>query len=165
MDEVRKTQPQRPALPRPSREEAEQAVRTLIRWAGDDPDREGLLDTPSRVARAYEEWFAGYDTDPGGAPAPHLRGVLAGYDDRDPAGHPVLFALRASHGADRRAGAYRLSPARARGRHLKLARRSTSMPAGCSIQVQPPTANIANTLDRVLNPDGVAVVVEATHAA
>ena len=49
---------------RPTRGEAEQAVRTLIRWAGDDPNREGLEDTPGRVARAYEEWFAGYRDDP-----------------------------------------------------------------------------------------------------
>src|ERR1700726_1414429 len=49
---------------RPSRTEAEAAIRTLIRWAGDDPDREGLRATPARVARAYEEWFAGYNDDP-----------------------------------------------------------------------------------------------------
>src|ERR1700735_314709 len=49
---------------KPSREEAEASVRTLIRWAGDDPDREGLRATPSRVVRAYEEWFAGYNDDP-----------------------------------------------------------------------------------------------------
>ena len=49
---------------RPSRAEAEAAVRTLIRWAGDDPDREGLLATPARVVRAYEEWFAGYNDNP-----------------------------------------------------------------------------------------------------
>src|SRR6516165_4087244 len=49
---------------RPSRGEAEEAVRVLIRWAGDDPDREGLLATPGRVVRAYEEWFAGYRDDP-----------------------------------------------------------------------------------------------------
>src|SRR2546430_10262728 len=49
---------------RPSRPEAEAAVRTLIRWAGEDPDREGLAATPARVARAYEEWFAGYAEDP-----------------------------------------------------------------------------------------------------
>ena len=52
------------SLIRPSRAEAEQAVTTLIRWAGDDPDREGLLETPARVVRAYEEWFAGYGEDP-----------------------------------------------------------------------------------------------------
>jgi len=49
---------------RPSREEAEAAVRTLLRWAGDDPDREGLVGTPDRVVRSYEEFFAGYDQDP-----------------------------------------------------------------------------------------------------
>src|SRR6516162_2402624 len=49
---------------RPSRAEAEDAVRTLIRWAGDDPEREGLLATPARVVRAYEEWFAGYNDNP-----------------------------------------------------------------------------------------------------
>ena len=49
---------------RPSRAEAEEAVRTLIKWAGDDPTREGLLDTPKRVAKAYEDWFRGYDEDP-----------------------------------------------------------------------------------------------------
>src|SRR6202451_1502178 len=52
------------AREKPSREQAEAAVRTLIRWAGDDPDREGLRATPSRVVRAYEEWFAGYNDDP-----------------------------------------------------------------------------------------------------
>jgi len=52
------------AAKRPRREEAEEAVRTLIRWAGDDPAREGLIDTPGRVARAYEEFFAGYEQDP-----------------------------------------------------------------------------------------------------
>src|SRR4051812_7778593 len=80
MDEIRKTEPKGPAFSRPSREEAEQAVRTLIRWAGDDPEREGLLDTPARVARAYEEWFAGYGTDP----EEHLHRTfeeVAGYDE------------------------------------------------------------------------------------
>jgi hypothetical protein len=53
------------SLERPSRADAEQAVRTLIRWAGDDPNREGRLDTPARVVRAHEQWFAGYRQDPG----------------------------------------------------------------------------------------------------
>src|ERR1700761_964622 len=52
------------AMPRPSQAEAEAAVRTLIRWAGDDPDHEGLIDTPGRVARSYAELFAGYEVDP-----------------------------------------------------------------------------------------------------
>ena len=59
---------------RPSREEAEAAVRLLLRWAGDDPDREGLKGTPARVVRAFEEFFAGYGERPGRAPAAHLRG-------------------------------------------------------------------------------------------
>src|SRR5215467_15093110 len=53
-----------PSLVRPSREEAEDAIRTLLRWAGDDPGREGLRETPQRVARAFEDWFAGYAVDP-----------------------------------------------------------------------------------------------------
>ena len=53
-----------PSEPRPSREEAEHAIRTLLLWAGDDPQREGLRDTPARVARAYEDWFSGYSVDP-----------------------------------------------------------------------------------------------------
>ena len=65
---------------RPSREEAEEAVRTLIRWAGDDPAREGLLDTPSRVVRSYREFFAGYDEDPDAILARTFEEV-EGYDD------------------------------------------------------------------------------------
>ena len=60
--------------PKPSREEAEAAVRTLLRWAGDDPNREGLRDTPARVARAYEDWFSGYADDPVSISSAHLRG-------------------------------------------------------------------------------------------
>src|SRR5689334_18803204 len=73
-------EPGSPASSRPSRAEAESAVRMLIRWAGDDPDREGLLATPSRVARAYEEWFGGYDEDP----RDYLKRTfeeVAGYDE------------------------------------------------------------------------------------
>src|SRR5580698_9790335 len=67
-------------LVKPSRAEAEAAVRTLIRWTGDDPEREGLVATPSRVVRAYEEWFKGYDEDPG----EYLKRTfeeVAGYDE------------------------------------------------------------------------------------
>ncbi|HZQ40691.1 MAG TPA: GTP cyclohydrolase I, partial [Rhizomicrobium sp.] len=65
---------------RPSREEAEKAVRTLLRWAGDNPEREGLLDTPARVAKAFEDWFSGYDQDPEAYLARTFEEV-AGYDD------------------------------------------------------------------------------------
>src|ERR1043166_1755605 len=58
------TKPPAPTEPRPSREEAERAIRPLLPWAGDDPAREGLLDTPKRVAKAYEDWFSGYAVDP-----------------------------------------------------------------------------------------------------
>src|SRR5262245_42601833 len=61
------------AAERPTRAEAEQAVRTLIRWAGDNPTREGLIETPARVVRAYQQWFAGYQQDP----AEHLRRTFA----------------------------------------------------------------------------------------
>ena len=104
---------------RPTRAEAEAAVRTLIRWTGDDPDREGLLATPARVVRAYEEWFAGYNEDP----RDYLKSTFeetGGYDEvvvlRD-----IRFevALRASHGAGDRPRAYRLSAAQPRGRHFQ----------------------------------------------
>ena len=65
---------------RPTREEAEEAIRTLLRWSGDDPTREGLIDTPARVARAYEDWFSGYAEDP----AEYLSRTFEevdGYDD------------------------------------------------------------------------------------
>jgi GTP cyclohydrolase I len=65
---------------RPSRAQAEDAVRTLIKWAGDDPDREGLRATPARVARAYEEWFSGYQDDPQ-AYLQRTFEEVAGYDE------------------------------------------------------------------------------------
>src|SRR4029450_8891601 len=68
-----------PSIERPSRAEAEEAVRTLIRWSGDNPAREGLVGTPDRVVRAYEEWFAGYEEDPEDMLKPTVEDV-AGYD-------------------------------------------------------------------------------------
>ena len=65
---------QNDAVPRPSRDAAEEAVRTLIRWAGESPGREGLLDTPARVVRAYEDWFEGYLQDPAEIAPKDLRG-------------------------------------------------------------------------------------------
>ncbi|MDI9409891.1 MAG: GTP cyclohydrolase I, partial [Candidatus Pacebacteria bacterium] len=69
-----------PASGRPSQQEAEEAVRTLLRWAGDDPDREGLHDTPARVARAYGDWFKGYDQSPESVLSRTFEEV-EGYDD------------------------------------------------------------------------------------
>src|SRR5258708_31329412 len=65
---------------KPSREEAEKAVHTLLRWAGDDPLREGLAETPARVAKAFEEWFSGYDQDPEGYLTRTFE-EIEGYDD------------------------------------------------------------------------------------
>lgn len=80
--QVKPLKPVTPDTPvtRPSRDEAEAAVRTLIAWAGDDPDREGLLDTPARVAKAYGELFAGYDQNPGEVLSKTFKEV-GGYDD------------------------------------------------------------------------------------
>src|SRR5215208_6594971 len=104
---------------RPSRAEAEEAVRTLIQWAGDDPDREGLVGTPARVVRAYEEWFAGYFVDP----REYLQRTfeeVAGYDE--------IVLLRnvrfeshceAPYRANHRSRSYRLSSAQSGGRHFQ----------------------------------------------
>jgi len=147
---------------RPSREEAEGAVRTLIRWAGDDPDREGLLDTPSRVVRAYEEWFAGYGVD---------TSLILGrtFDETD--GYDEMVALRnvrfESHCEHHMAPvigrchiAY-LPRTRVVG-ISKLARMVEVFAKRLQIQERL-TAQIADTINEVLEPRGVGVVVEATH--
>jgi len=150
------------AIIKPTREEAEKAVRTLICWAGDSPDREGMLDTPRRVTKAYEEFFSGYTKDPRSI-LNTTFGDLEGYDEmivlRDIAfssyceHHMVPFTGRA-HIAylpkDRVVG---LS---------KLARLVDVFAKRLQIQ-EKLTAQIATTLDEVLQPKGVAVVVEATH--
>lgn len=149
-------------IDRPSRAEAEQAVRTLIRWAGDDPDREGLLDTPARVVRAYEQWFAGYGEEPGEHLARTFEEV-AGYDEivvlRD-----IRFVSHCEHHMAPIVG------------HAQIGYLPRSKVVGISklarlvqvyarrLQVQETmTAEIANTLDRVLAPQGVAVVIEGAH--
>src|SRR5262252_5088339 len=147
---------------RPSREQAEEAVRVLLRWAGDEPDREGLDGTPARVVRAYEEWFAGYGEDP----AELLQRTFeeaGGYDEivllRD-----IRFESHCEH---------HMAPVIGRAhigylpRHRvvgisKLARLVEVFAKRLQIQERM-TAEIANTVQRVLRPHGVAVVVEATH--
>ena len=79
MEAVVKKIPSKP-VKRPSQEEAEAAVRTLLAWAGDNPDREGLLDTPKRVAKAFREYFSGYEDDPAEALSRTFTDV-GGYDD------------------------------------------------------------------------------------
>lgn len=147
---------------RPSREEAEEAVRTLLRWAGDDPTREGLLDTPGRVTRAYREYFAGYEIDPY-ALLNRTFSEVEGYDEmillRD-----IRFESCCEHHMATivgRAHVAYLPKSRVVG-ISKLARVVDAYAKRLQIQ-EKMTAQIANTLDEVLQPHGVAVVVEATH--
>jgi GTP cyclohydrolase I len=147
---------------RPSREEAEEAVRVLLRWAGEDPTREGLLDTPARVARAYEEYFGGYDVDPVALLA-RTFAETDGYDEivllRD-----IRFESFCEHHMAPiigRAHVAYLPRTRVVG-ISKLARVVDAYARRLQIQ-EKMTAQIANTLDEVLQPLGVAVVIEATH--
>ena len=151
-----------PRAARPSRAEAEEAVRTLIRWAGDDPSREGLADTPDRVARAYREWFAGYRDDP-----VELLGrtfeEVAGYDElvllRD-----IRFVSHCEHHMAPIIGRAHVGylPDRRVVGISKLARLVEAYAKRLQIQERM-TAQIADALETALRPHGVAVVVEATH--
>jgi GTP cyclohydrolase IA len=147
---------------RPSREETEAAVRTLIRWAGDDPDREGLRATPSRVVRAYEEWFSGYKDDP----SDYLKRTFeetGGYDEvvvlRD-----IRFESHCEHHIAPIIGRVHIGylPRNRVVGISKLARLVEVYARRLQIQ-EKLTAEIAACLDAVLNPHGVAVVTEATH--
>jgi len=147
---------------RPTREEAEDAVRVLLRWAGDDPTREGLIDTPARVARAYEEFFAGYGTDP--------REILSrtfaevdGYDEMI-----VLKDIRFESYCEHhmvpiigRAHVAYLPEHRVVG-ISKLARLVDAFAKRLQIQ-EKMTAQIADTLNEILQPKGVGVILEAAH--
>jgi GTP cyclohydrolase I len=147
---------------RPSRSEAEAAVRTLIRWAGDDPDREGLIATPSRVARAYEEWFAGYGDDPRDYLARTFDEV-GGYDEivllRN-----VRFESHCEHHMAPVIGRVHIGylPRKRVVGISKLARLVEVYAKRLQTQ-EKMTAEIAGCLDAVLKPFGVAVVVEAAH--
>ena len=142
--------------------EAEEAVRTLIRWTGDDPDREGLLGTPERVVRAYEEFFAGYAEDATDLLSRTFE-ETDGYDEmvvlRDIGfeshceHHMVPFVGRAHVGYLPRRRVVGIS---------KLARVVDAYAKRLQIQ-EKMTAQIANAIDTVLQPRGVAVVVEAKH--
>ena len=146
---------------RPSRGEAEAAVRTLIRWAGDRPAREGLHDTPARVVRAYEEWFGGYALDP-----ERILGRTfdrAGYDDIVLLRDIPLRSVCEHHMAPIRGVAHVAYLPRERVVGIsKLARLVDAYARRLQIQERL-TADIADTLQRVLQPRGVAVVVRAAH--
>jgi GTP cyclohydrolase I len=158
---ARRTTPGR-GVERPSREEAEQAVRTLLRWAGDDPEREGLVGTPERVARAYEEFFSGYSADPVGLLERTFE-ETDGYDEmvllRDirlesHCEHHMVPIIGRAHVA--------YLPFRRVVGISKLARVVEAYARRLQIQ-EKLTAQIANTIQEVLQPRGVAVVVEAAH--
>ena len=147
---------------KPSRAEAEEAIRTLLKWAGDDPSREGLRDTPARVVRAYEEWFEGYGQDP----VDYLQRTfeeVEGYDEmvllRD-----IRFESHCEH---------HLAPiiGRAHIAYLpnnkvvgisKLARVVETYARRLQVQ-EKMTAQIAGAIQNVLEPKGVGVIIEATH--
>jgi GTP cyclohydrolase I len=149
-------------LARPSREEAEAAVRTLLRWAGDDPEREGLAGTPDRVVRSYEEFFSGYEQDPRDMLQRTFEEV-EGYDEvvvlRDirlesHCEHhmvPIIGKVHVGYLPDKRVVGI-----------SKLARVVDAYAHRLQIQ-EKLTAQIANTLQEVLQPRGVAVVIEAAH--
>jgi GTP cyclohydrolase I len=145
-----------------SREAAEEAIRTLLRWAGDDPAREGLLDTPSRVVRAYEEWFSGYETDPEEILKRTFEEV-EGYDEmvllRD-----IRFESHCEHHMAPIIGKAHIAylPDRRVIGISKLARVVELY--GRRFQIQEKmTAQIANAIEEILQPNGVAVVIEAAH--
>lgn len=146
---------------RPTRLEAEAAVRTLIRWAGDQPTREGLADTPARVVRAYEEWFGGYAIDPSAMLARTFE--PAGYDDIVVLRDIPLRSVCEHHMAPIRGVAHvAYLPAERVVGISKLARLVDAY--GRRLQIQERlTTEIADALDRVLKPRGVAVVIRASH--
>jgi len=155
-------QENKPLTKRPTAAEAEEAVRTLIRWAGDNPDREGLLGTPDRVVRSYREFFAGYDEDPKELLARTFE-ETAGYDEmvllkdirlESHCEHHMVPIIGRAHIAyfprNRVVGISKLA------RVLELYAKR--------LQIQEKlTAQVANTIQDILDPIGVAVVIEAAH--
>jgi GTP cyclohydrolase I len=147
---------------RPSMQEAEEAVRVLIRWAGDNPAREGLLDTPARVARSYKEFFAGYQADPREL-LMRTFSEVDGYDEVI-----VLKNIRFESYCEHhmvpiigRAHVAYLPEHRVVG-ISKLARLVDAFAKRLQIQ-EKMTVQIADTLNEVLQPKGVAVMLEAAH--
>ncbi|ACM26658.1 GTP cyclohydrolase I FolE [Agrobacterium sp. SHOUNA12C] len=149
-------------LDRPSQKEAEDAVRVLLRWAGDDPQREGLLDTPERVAKAYRELFAGYDMSPEDVLGRTFEEV-SGYDDmvlvRD-----IPFFSHCEHHMVPIIGKAHVAYL-PNGRVLGLSKIARTVEIfGRRLQTQEAmTAQIANAIDDSLRPRGVAVMIEAEH--
>lgn len=147
---------------RPSRKKAEEAIHTLLLWAGDDPRREGLIDTPKRVARAYEDWFSGYKQDP----VEYLKRTfeeVEGYDEmivlRD-----IGFESHCEHHMAPIIGKAHVGylPRNKVVGISKLARVVEAFARRFQVQ-EKMTAQIANCIEDVLKPKGVGVVIEAVH--
>ena len=147
---------------RPTREQAEEAVKTLLKWAGDDPNREGLLDTPGRVVRAYEEYFAGYWEDP----REYLERTFEevhGYDEmvvlRD-----IPFESHCEHHLAPIIGKAHVAylPTNRVVGISKLARVVNAFAKRLQVQ-EKMTAQIADCINNALAPDGVGVAVDAVH--
>tara|TARA_A100001234_G_scaffold88951_1_gene78431 strand:- start:74 stop:664 length:591 start_codon:yes stop_codon:yes gene_type:complete len=146
-----------------TREQAESAVRTLIQWAGDDPDREGMLDTPKRVANAYKDWFSGYSEDPND----FLNRTFSEVEDYD-----EMVTLRAIDFESHCEHHIALITGKAYVAYLpknrvvgisKLARVVDTYARRFQVQ-EKMTAQIANSIEEVLQPKGVGVVIVARHA-
>ena len=145
-----------------SREDAEAAVKTLIEWAGDDPEREGLLDTPARVAKAYKDWFAGYQEEPD----EFMQRTFEEVEDYDEMVtlRGIEFTSHCEHHMVPIVGVAHVGyiPNKKVVGISKLARVVDIY--GKRLQTQETmTALIADTIDRVLQPKGVAVVIDANH--
>ena len=147
---------------KPSWDEAKEAVKTLIRWAGDDPTREGLVDTPDRVLRSYKEFFAGYDTDP-------EKILLRTFEDTDGYDEMVLlkdirFESHCEHHMVPIIGVAHVAylPSKKVVGISKIARVVDVYSKRLQIQ-EKMTSQIANIINKVLQPKGVAVVIEGDH--
>ena len=147
---------------RPSRKQAEEAISTLLLWAGEDPRREGLIDTPKRVAKAYEDWFSGYKDDPVSFLKRTFKEV-DGYDEmivlRD-----IAFESHCEHHMAPIIGRAHVGylPDRNVVGISKLARVVEAFARRFQVQ-EKMTAQIANCIEDVLKPKGVGVVIEAVH--
>ena len=151
-----------PTNKKPSREEAEEAVKTLISWAGDNPNREGLLETPKRVVKSYEEFYSGYDQDPDAILSKVFEEV-EGYDEiiivkdirlESHCEHhmvPILGKAHVAYIPDQRVVGI-----------SKLARIVDLFAKRLQTQ-EVMTAQIADTINRILKPKGVAIVIDAAH--
>ena len=155
-------EPQATIEERPTQEQAEAAIRTLLRWAGDNPTREGLLDTPKRVAKAYREWFCGYEEDP-------VELLARSFEETDGYDEMVLLRdIRLESTCE-----HHMAPILGKvhvaylpsGRVVGISKLARVVDAYAKrLQIQEKmTAQIANTINDVLKPKGVAVVVEAAH--